>query len=278
VSANRHGRWPERRTRGTGTSQRDGRAGDDLNEVLRSGLTVVTAPDNLCQVAGFYRAAGGLHHLGGDWFDALAQSDGAPVFIIGDVTGHDLTAAAKMVEMRSLLRGLAISGTHGPATVLSNLDDTVQGLWPSTYATCCVVRVDRPEDGDDARVQLRWSNAGHPPPVVVLPDHRVEMLESTTIDPLLGYAPGRPRHEEIRLVPTGSVLLLYTDGLVERRDDDIDHGFARLREALHASRDEDLELLCTRLAAALAPEVPQDDVAVLAVRLIAAKETKSRGA
>lgn len=270
MSSNRHGRCVEPQTRDTNARPLSVRAGDDdLAQTLRDRLTVVTAPDELCQVAGAYRAAAGPGHLGGDWFDAFAQADGAPMFVIGDVAGHDATAAATMVEMRALLRGLAIPSTHGPATVLSNLDDTVQGLWPSTYATCCALRVERPADGDGASIRLRWSNAGHPPPVLVRPDHRAETLESASIDPLLGYEPGRQRREDVRLVPAGSVLLLYTDGLIERRDDDIDRGFARLREALHASSDTDLASLCTRLATALAPEVVQDDVAVLAVRLLA---------
>ena len=117
--------------------------------------------------------------IGGDWYDAFLQPDGATVLAIGDVVGHDTRAAAAMGQVRGLLRGIGYSSGGSPAEVLTELDRAIEGLALDTMATALVARLE--QDDDDLRagqVRLRWSSAGHPPPAVLDPRRQ-------------GAAPGR---------------------------------------------------------------------------------------
>jgi serine phosphatase RsbU (regulator of sigma subunit) len=115
--------------------------------------------------------------------------------------------------------------------------------------------------------RLRWSNAGHPPPVVLAPDGAVTVLAEDRADVLLGVDAGRPRRESVAVLERGTTVLLYTDGLVERRDSDLDEGQARLTAALAELADRPLPELCDLLVERMVDSHPEDDVALVAVRL-----------
>lgn len=241
----------------------------DLAEGLqRSMLTAPPAIDHL-QVAVRYAPAAVAARVGGDWYDAFRQQDGATVVVIGDVIGHDVAAAAAMGQARTLLRGIAVTTGAGPAAVLHDLERAMRLLEVDVLATALVARLDRPDSGAPGPTRLRWSNAGHLDPVAVHPDGRVETLEPAVRDPLLGIGEGPGRTEQEVVLAPGSTVVFYTDGLVERRGEHLDAGLARLSEAVRELAAEDLTLdeLCDRLLARLVPSGAADDVALVAVRL-----------
>jgi serine phosphatase RsbU (regulator of sigma subunit) len=116
-------------------------------------------------------------------------------------------------------------------------------------------------------VRLRWARAGHPPPVLIGPDGDVSVLDTKSADLLLGVFPDTPREDRVVDLDCGSTVLLYTDGLVERRDRDIDEGTDALVAALRDCAGLPLEELCDRVLERLFLPDAEDDVAVLAVRL-----------
>jgi len=206
--------------------------------------------------------------VGGDWYDAFVQPSGSTVLVIGDVVGHDTEAAAAMGQLRGLLRGIAYRDGVGPAQVLSDLDAAVEGLGMRTMATAAVAQVEQTREQRDAGLTtLRWSNAGHPPPLVLHTDGRVEALAADRPDLMLGVDPATSRSESVLTVCRGTTLLLYTDGLVEGRDLPLDDGIARLRDALADLGDQPLEQLCDAVIERLRPERLQDDIALVAIRL-----------
>lgn len=199
--------------------------------------------------------------VGGDWYDGFALTDGGTVLVIGDVAGHDAEAAATMAEARGMLRAIARSGSPSPAAVLTRLDQVMTGLRVPTLITAIVAAVERGE----VAVTLRWSSAGHPPPVLVRSDGIVEVLERMP-EPLLGIAPATGRHDHQVDLRPGDTVLFYTDGLVERREWSLDEGTDWLVEQLRRRGREPLDELCDGLLAELGGS-PEDDVALLAVRL-----------
>jgi light-regulated signal transduction histidine kinase (bacteriophytochrome) len=201
--------------------------------------------------------------VGGDWYDAFGQPDGSTVLVIGDVVGHDVQAAACMAQLRGLLRGIAFDSGASPARVLSRLDAAIEGLGLGAMATVLVARLEPADDG----ARLRWSSAGHLPPLVTGPDGAARALTAGRAGLLLGVDAGAPRTDTEELLAAGSTLLLYTDGLVERRDGGFDDGLDRLGAALAALRARPVGEVCDEVLARLVPEGAEDDVALLAVRL-----------
>ncbi|WP_305789632.1 SpoIIE family protein phosphatase [Symbioplanes lichenis] len=165
--------------------------------------------------------------VGGDWYDAFAQPDGSLMLAVGDVSGHDIEAAASMGQLRNLVRGDAYGRDDDPGPLLAQLDRAVHGLALPTAATAVLARVRRADEGFD----VAFANAGHPPPMLVHPDGRVEVWWETP-QPLLGLLPRTVRTTHRRRVPSGATLVLYTDGLVERPDEILDEGIARIRLSL----------------------------------------------
>jgi PAS domain S-box-containing protein len=231
----------------------------------RSMLTDPPQPDH-CRIEVRYRPAAAGAEIGGDWYDAFLQQDGATVLAIGDVVGHDIRAAAAMGQVRGLLRGISFSSGGSPAEVLTELDRAVQGLALDTMATALVARLE-PDQCDRGRVLMRWANAGHPAPVVLTPRGTVEVLDDVPADLLLGVAPECLRDDRLTVLERGSTVLLYTDGLVERRDRDIDDGTEALVQVLRGCAGLPLDDLCDRLLERLFLPDAEDDVAVLAVHL-----------
>ncbi|MCI2239165.1 SpoIIE family protein phosphatase [Kineococcus sp. TRM81007] len=230
-------------------------------------LTAPVQPDHL-QIVVRYRPAAQAAQVGGDWYDAFMQRDGATVLVIGDVMGHDIDAAAGMSQVRSLLRGIAYFSGGAPAAVLSGLDAAMEGLTVGMTATAVVARLEQSVDERERDVtRLRWSNAGHPAPMLLTPDGTVTALTGLRHDLLLGIDPHLPRLDEEVALDRGSTVLLYTDGLVERRGQDYDEGLLRLRAAIAELVGEDLDGLCDGVLERLLPERAEDDVALVAVRL-----------
>jgi len=238
-----------------------------MSETLqRSLLTEPPQPDHL-DVAVRYRPAAQEAQVGGDWYDAFLTADGASCLVIGDVAGHDRDAAAAMGQLRNLLRGIAYTVGEPPALVLSALDRAVRDLAVGSLATAVLARIEQdPDDVEQDLRRLRWSNAGHPPPLVLEPDGRVHLLQ-TDADLLLGLDPDTDRHDHVHVLRPGAVVLLYTDGLVERRGAGIDHGLARLVAAAVGLADRSLDEVCDTLLERLSDASGDDDIAMLAVRV-----------
>ena len=241
-------------------------------ELQRSLLTDPPQPPNT-EVVVRYVAAARQAQVGGDWYDAFVQPDGATVLVIGDVVGHDTRAAAAMGQLRGLLRGIAYTTGAEPAEVLTRVDAAIEGLLLGTTATAVVARL-TPTDAASGEFRLEWSNAGHPPPVVIHPDGRVAVLGDavrfTDADLLLGIDPATPRRTASATLRAGSTVLLYTDGLVERRGRSLDTGIGELVEVLAESPKRPLEETCDVSLDRLLPAEPEDDVALVAVRVQAA--------
>jgi serine phosphatase RsbU (regulator of sigma subunit) len=203
--------------------------------------------------------------VGGDWYDVFEQPDGSTMVVIGDVVGHDTAAAADMAQLRGLLRGIAYDSADGPAAVLRRLDSAVAGLGLHAMATVLVGRL-TPDPGTGG-ARLRWSSAGHLPPLLAEPGDGVQTLDTPRAELLLGVDPAARRTESETLLEPGSTLLLYTDGLVERRDRGFDEGVQQLAQELVAVRDRPLEAACEELIGRMLPAGAEDDVALVAVRL-----------
>jgi serine phosphatase RsbU (regulator of sigma subunit) len=228
-------------------------------------LSPPVQPDRL-QLAVRYRPATQGMSIGGDWYDAFLQPDGDTVLVIGDVMGHDIEAAAAMGQVKTLVRGIAFDRLEEPAGVLRRVDHALVGLAVPTLATALVCRVEQTaaERAEGMR-RLRWASAGHPDPMLVDADGRVVDLVAA-VGPPLGIGWLGPRADGEVLMPEGSTLVLFTDGLFERRGVPLDEGRAQVRALLESSAGLSLEELCDRLLTRLVGEGAEDDVAVLAVR------------
>ncbi|MDT0274489.1 SpoIIE family protein phosphatase [Blastococcus goldschmidtiae] len=229
-------------------------------------LSPPVQPDSL-ELAVRYRPATRGIAIGGDWYDAFLQPDGDTVLVIGDVMGHDIEAAAAMGQVKTLVRGIGYDRLEAPAELLRRVDHAVVGLDVPAMATALVARVELGVDaaGRPAR-RLRWATAGHPDPLLLLEDGTVLDLRAP-IGPPVGIGWLGPRTDEISPLPDGSTLLLFTDGLFERRTMLLDEGRDLLRDLVAGSAGLPLDALCNRLLAAmLGPDV-EDDVALLGVRM-----------
>ncbi|MET8837981.1 SpoIIE family protein phosphatase [Micromonospora sp. NPDC004540] len=211
------------------------------------------------ELAARYLPAADRVEVGGDWYDAFVQPDGDLVAAIGDVAGHDIEAAATMGQLRNLVRGDAYGRDDPVDALMTHLDRAIRGLPVPTVATAVLARV-RPAP---AGLRVSWCNAGHPPPLLLRAGGPVEALDAAR-GPLLGLThPPRRTRDQLTLSP-GDTLLLYTDGLIERRDRPIDEGQVELIEQLVGAATLPLATLCDRLLAAAHRR--EDDVALLALR------------
>ena len=215
-------------------------------------------PRRLPEVAGLdlavrYEPASAQTEVGGDFYE-LVMLDGHLLVAIGDVAGHSLHAATVMAELRHAMRAYAVEG-HQPGVVLDRLNELMRTLLPNELATICLLLLHPPTG------RIRLASAGHLP-ALLSGEGGVQFIQHSA--PLLGVRADRPADLEFTL-PAGATLVLYTDGLIERRDATIDEGMAAL--AACARRvDDDLDRFCERLLVELAPPEINDDVAVVAVR------------
>lgn len=218
---------------------------------------------NGLRLAARYAPAPRAAEVGGDWYDAFVLPDGSLALVIGDVMGHDLDAAAQMSQLRNLLRAVAWQQPDGPATMIAELDRISFGLGlaPAALSSLIVATLSRSDAGE---WRLRWANAGHLPPALAVGDAEPVFLERHS-EPLLCIAPSSPRTTHEMTLKAPATLVLYTDGLVERRSETLERSMTRLRRSVHQLRVEDPQQLCDGLIAKVADH--DDDIALLAVRI-----------
>lgn len=234
-------------------------------ETLQSSLLTTLPVTAGLQLSARYQPAGDGVDVGGDWYDAFPLAGGATALVIGDVTGHDLDAAARMGQLRNMLRTLASDRAAAPAELLARLDRVAADLGVDALATC-VLGVMQAADRTAGRWRLTWSNAGHLPPVLLSADGTSRLLDRRA-DLMLGIDVETSRHDHQMVLGRGDTVLLVTDGLVETRDASLDEGLARLQRHAEAIGDHDLDDLCEQLIAVAADTTNSDDVAVIAVRV-----------
>src|SRR5690348_7682537 len=228
------------------------------------------------EVASRYLPASAQFGVGGDWFDVIPLSGARVALVVGDVVGHGIHASATMGRLRAAVRTLADVDLP-PDELLTRLDDLVSRL--SADGGANGEAGTGADDGDDAENEIgatclyavydpvsrrcSLARAGHPLPALVRPDGTASFLDLPAGPPLgLGGLPFESSEVEL---PAGSVLALYTDGLIESRHDDIDLGLERLRRAL-TYQDRSLETTCDNVLKAVLPDRPADDVALLIAR------------
>jgi|GEM_PF-3844884 len=233
----------------------------EVAETLQRSLLPEIAPARDLDVATRYLAAGLGQQVGGDWFDLFPVSGGRFGIVIGDVIGHDPTAAAAMAQVRATLRALAASGER-PNVVIDRLDDLIDHLGLTTMVTLFYGLLDVAQP-DGSRL-LRYTNAGHLSPYLVV-DGAVEPLVST--DSVILGAPLDVEHVQDECVlPAGAVLALFTDGLVEKPGESLDAGLERLAAALRDCGSTALpQEICDRVVSTAAHPL-RDDIALLVVR------------
>ncbi|MFT7840353.1 SpoIIE family protein phosphatase [Saccharothrix sp. BKS2] len=197
--------------------------------------------------------------VGGDWYDTIGLPDGRIGIVVGDCVGHGLQAATVMGQLRSACRALLLQNS-GPAQALSALDRFAATL-PGALSTTVFCGVLDPASGE-----LVYSAAGHPPGILAHPDGVTELLDGGRSIPL-AVRPERPRPEATAVVPPRATLVLYTDGLVERRRRPLDEGITEAATAVRDGRTSPVDELATRLMTDLAPDDGyEDDVALLVYR------------
>ena len=207
------------------------------------------------EIAHHYRPSSNAAQVGGDWFDIIVLSGHRIALVIGDVMGHDIHAAATMGQLRTAMRTLAQLDLE-PADLLALLGEAVQKGTTTQYATCVYAVC------NTVTRECSIVSAGHPPPLLRHADGTTEII---TVPPgvPLGVSTDDPQFSATDLVlPEESTLVLYTDGLVEHRGEDIDAGITTLREVLTLPADSVHEL-CGRVADRLGRPVAEDDLAVL---------------
>lgn len=195
---------------------------------------------------------------GGDWYDAFEIVGGTVGLVVGDVVGRGIDAAATMGQLRSAVRALASTGL-GPARLLEALDRYAHRHGVGQMATLIYAEL-------DLSGELRYSCAGHPPPLVLAPGEAPRYLwEGRSLPVDVGNASGRPRPQATCTLAPGSTLVLYTDGLVERRDRPLERGMDELGAALvRLGERKDLAGAMTR---EMSDEGDHDDMCVLATRI-----------
>ncbi|ANW16801.1 SpoIIE family protein phosphatase [Streptomyces clavuligerus] len=206
--------------------------------------------------------------VGGDWFDVIPLPGARVALVVGDVVGHGLHAAATMGRLRTAVHNFSALDLP-PDDILGHLDELVGRMdqertagddGPDVTGATCLYAIYDPVGGDCV-----LARAGHPPPAVVHPDGRVE-IPDVPVSPPLGTGSGLPIETAALKLPEGSRLVLFTDGLVESEDRDIDTGLARLRDALSGRPGLSPEETCRAVLTALPGQRPRDDVALLVAR------------
>ncbi|WP_328891712.1 SpoIIE family protein phosphatase [Streptomyces sp. NBC_00316] len=256
---------------------RTGQALDNARQYARQHTAALTLQRNLLprhltggtavEVASRYLPADVDHGVGGDWFDAIPLSGARVALVVGDVLGHGLHAAVTMGRLRTAVHTLA-NMELPPDELLAQLDDTVQRLGeedcdspdptPVVGATCLYAVY------DPTIRRCTMASAGHPPPAIIDPQGRVSYPDLPTGAPL-GVGLGDPLESVELELAEGSILALYTDGLIETRDHDIEEGMHRLGAAL-AQPGRSLDALCDTAMQTLPDQAPCDDVTLLLVR------------
>jgi len=208
------------------------------------------------EIAYRFQPASRAAEIGGDWFDVIPLDRGQVALVVGDVTGHGIQAAATMGQLRTTTDALAHLGCP-PDEIMRQLSRMVASYGEEAGATCLHAVYD-PRTG-----HCQLTSAGHPAPVLRHPDGRAELID---LPPGLLLGAGQATYPAKELpLPPGSILALYTDGLIERPGQDISIGMSQLARALGDGPTGSLDELCDAVIASLAPD-PRDDVALLLAR------------
>ncbi|MFF1398114.1 SpoIIE family protein phosphatase [Streptomyces sp. NPDC058287] len=208
--------------------------------------------------------------VGGDWFDLIPLPGARVALVVGDVVGHGVRAAATMGQLRTAVHNFS-SLDLPPDELLSHLDDQVARIDADVAregerdgsvivgATCLYAIYDA------VTGHVTMASSGHPGPAVVLPDGTVTFVD-VPVSPPLGLGDSLPMETLELILPEGSQLVLYTDGLIEDRHRDFDTGIEMLRAALSHAADRTPQETCTEVLSAVMPERPDDDVALMVAR------------
>ncbi|MFI8090811.1 SpoIIE family protein phosphatase [Streptomyces sp. NPDC086080] len=210
-----------------------------------------------------YLPAPDASHVGGDWYDAFPLSPASTALAVGDVVGHDLEAAAGMAQVRNMLRAYAWSQQDPPSRIVERLDGAMPHITDVAMATLIFARV---EAAENRHWRLSWTNAGHPPPLLVSRDGLASYLTDGH-GILLGTQTNIRRPDATALLPPGSTLVLYTDGLIEAPGQPLDSGLDRLRQHAAALAHRPLTSFTDQLLRRVRPADNDDDVALLALRV-----------
>ena len=228
-------------------------------------------PDALPEIPGLrfsakYLPAGSGIKVGGDWYDVFPLTNGRVAFVIGDVVGRGVLAASVMAEIRTALRAYMAQG-HNLSEVIVMLNELLISMGRSRGATLSILALDPEAE------ELEAVAAGHLPPLLIEPNGAARLLEQAHGLPV-GVRIGHDYRACRYPFPTGSKLLLYTDGLIERRHESIDDGFQRLIVAAEAAAKGTDVSFADRVYRALIDETPlEDDVALLAVEALPLEDT-----
>ncbi|MER5949933.1 SpoIIE family protein phosphatase [Streptomyces sp. NPDC001904] len=250
----------------------DGQADRALSQSLRSSMSRIgPGVDGLTLAARYVPTGGGLM-VGGDWFDSITLPSGRLGLVIGDVQGHDVHAAGLMSQLRTAIHAYAAEG-HGPDAVLVRASHFLNSLGEGRFATCIYL------EADPATGTLRIARAGHPHPVLRLPDG-TSLLKHVRGGLPLGLDLGEDNYPvSVVTLRADEILMLCTDGLIESGGHDMYSGWLRVRDALAPGTPDDLDAIADRLMNAVvdAPatasgERPagssftEDDIALLLLR------------
>ena len=221
------------------------------------------------QLAAGYRAASEGSQVGGDWYDAFELDDGRLTLVVGDAAGHGLEAAALMAQMRNVLRAHLFAGL-GPSESLARLCGLLAVQEPDAFATIICVEID-PGSGETV-----WTSAGHPGPILARADGTSVHLRGQAAPPIGWSFLLSPSHPEHRLIlEHGDRLLLFTDGLVERRGVDLDIGIANLMfVAERTHRGAEIQGACEAILRDMLPGSHEDDACLLVVDYKAASDER----
>jgi anti-sigma regulatory factor (Ser/Thr protein kinase)/putative methionine-R-sulfoxide reductase with GAF domain len=224
-------------------------------------------PEALPEVPGLrfsakYLPAGSGVKIGGDWYDVFQLPDGRMAFVIGDVVGRGVVAASVMAEIRTAVRAYLVEG-HDLAAVMSLLNQLLVSMGRNRSATVAIFALDLESE------ELTAVSAGHLPALLLAPGEESRFVAGAQAPPL-GVRPGQGYSVQELRFPAGGVLLLYTDGLVERRGESIDLGFGRLASAANAAASANGLTFADHVYAGLVQHVAlEDDVALLAIESVA---------
>jgi serine/threonine-protein kinase RsbW len=232
----------------------------EISRILQQSLLPdePTGSWNGARVTTWYSAGSRYLEVGGDWYDAIELPDGRLGVSIGDVVGRGLRAAAAMGQLRSALRGIALE-MRGPAATLEALNRFATRTPGTELATVAYGEYDAMTGA------FVYACAGHPPPVACIAGRAVALQDGRS--PLLAAGYDGPRAEATVMLPPGSTLVLYTDGLIERRDEPFHRGIDRLRDTIEASSTSEPAALAAALVdAVLGDRDRTDDAALLVLR------------
>ncbi|MFD5428628.1 SpoIIE family protein phosphatase [Streptomyces sp. NPDC127084] len=214
------------------------------------------------QITARYVPAPHASQVGGDWYDAFSLPGGATALAVGDVAGHDLDAAGGMAQIRNMLRAFVWTHPESPSVAVTHLDQAVMHIAQEPMATMVLARLTTAGDGC---WRLHWTNAGHPPPLLVNYDGQSRFLKGGH-GMLLGTGTPSVRTDAEVTLPPGATLVLYTDGLIESRRHTLDVGMERLRRHAASLARRPLSSFSDSLLAQARPDDNDDDVAFLALR------------